>query len=107
MRKIFNWMLAAILTISAASVFTSCSNNDDNPAVDDGLAEKVLGKWIHTDNNGEAVTTDMKSVYTFEKNGDALKGYYSMSMTESGMWAYNLKPSTAVPTAQPTPSLPT
>lgn len=31
MRKIFNWVLAAILTISAASVFTSCSNNDDNP----------------------------------------------------------------------------
>ena len=26
------WMLAAILVISGASVFTSCSNNDDNPA---------------------------------------------------------------------------
>jgi len=45
MRKIFNWMLAATL-ICGASVFTACtSDNDDNPAID-GLAEKVLGKWI-------------------------------------------------------------
>ena len=28
MKKIFNWMLAAIL-ICGASVFTSCSNDDD------------------------------------------------------------------------------
>ena len=88
MRKIFQWVLAATF-ICGTSVFTACTSNDDNPAVDDGLAEKVLGKWIHTDTDGEAVTTDMKSVYTFEKNGDALKGYYSMSMTESGVWAYN------------------
>ena len=70
-----------------ATVFTSCSS-DDNPVVDNGLAEKIVGKWIHTDTDGEAVTTDMKSVYTFEKNGNALKGYYSMSMTGSGVWAY-------------------
>ena len=33
MKKFFNWMLAAILTINGASVLTSCSSdNDDNPA---------------------------------------------------------------------------
>ena len=80
-------MLVAIL-VCGAGVFTACtSDNDDNPA-SNGLAEKVLGKWIHTDTDGEAVTTDMKSVYTFTKNGSALKGFYSMSMTESGVWAY-------------------
>ena len=57
--------------------------------VDNSLTEMIVGKWIHADTDGETVTTDMKSVYTFEKNGDALKGYYSMSMTESGVWAYN------------------
>ena len=31
MKKIMNWMLAAIL-ICGASVFTACSSNDDNPA---------------------------------------------------------------------------
>jgi hypothetical protein len=31
----------------------------------------------------------MKSVYTFTKDGgSALKGFYSMSKTESGVWAY-------------------
>ena len=54
----------------------------------DGLAEKLVGKWMLADTDGETVTTDMKSVYTFTKNGSALKGFYSMSMTESGVWAY-------------------
>ena len=89
MRKILNWVFSAILTISGTTVFTSCSNNDDNPVIDNSLAEKIIGKWIHTDTDGETVTTDMKSVYTFEKEGSALKGFYSMSMTGSGVWAYN------------------
>jgi len=50
--------------------------------VDNSLTEMIVGKWIHADTDGETVTTDMKSVYTFEKNGDA-------------------------PTAPPTPSPPT
>ena len=83
-----NWVMAATFCICGASAFTSCSNNDDNPVVDNSLAEKIVGKWIHADTDGEAVTTDMKSVYTFTKNGSALKGFYSMSMTESGVWAY-------------------
>lgn len=84
------WMLAAILTICGATVFTACSSdNDDNSVVDNSLAEKIVGKWIHASTDGEAVTTDMMSIYTFEKNGSALKGFYSMSMTESGVWAYN------------------
>jgi hypothetical protein len=83
-----NWVLAAFF-ICGASAFTSCSNNDDNPVVDNSLAEKIVGKWIHADTDGEAVTTDMKSVYTFTKDGgSALKGFYSMSKTESGVWAY-------------------
>ena len=88
MRKMMSWVLAAFF-ICGASAFTSCSNNDDNPVVDNSLAEKIVGKWIHADTDGEAVTTDMKSVYTFTKDGgSALKGFYSMSKTESGVWAY-------------------
>ena len=81
MKKILNWVLAATLVISGTMVFTACTSSDDNPVVDNGLAEKIVGKWIHTDTDGEAVTTDMKSVYTFTKDGSALKGFYSMSMT--------------------------
>ena len=92
MKKII-LILAAMLTLATlcicgASAFTSCSNNDDNPVVDNSLAEKIVGKWIHADTDGETVTTDMKSVYTFTKNGSALKGFYSMSMAESGVWVY-------------------
>ncbi len=51
-RKIMNWMLAAIL-ICGASVFTSCSSNDDNPVVPAephlNVAEKIIGKWMVTE----------------------------------------------------------
>lgn len=43
MRKMMNWVLAAFF-ICDASAFTSCSNNDDNPVVDNSLAEKIVGK---------------------------------------------------------------
>ena len=83
------WMLTAILCICGVSVFTACTpDNNDNPAGDGDLTEKVVGKWIHAETDGETVTTDMMSVYTFTSDGTALKGYYSMSMTESGVWAY-------------------
>ena len=96
MKKIMNWALAAII-ICGASVMTACSSdNDDNPVVDNSLAEKIVGKWIHTDTDGETVTTDMMSVYTFAKDGTALKGFYSMSMTESGVWAYNQETDVAI-----------
>ena len=93
--------------------------------VDNSLTEMIVGKWIHADTDGETVTTDMKSIYTFEKNGDALKGYYSMSMMESGVWVYRQETGVtisgndlrftakttlsknAAPTAPPTPSPPT
>ena len=96
MKKILNRVLAATLVISGATVFTSCTSSDDNPVVDNGLADKIVGKWIHTDTDGEAVTTDMKSVYTFTKDGSALKGFYSMSMTGSGVWAFNQETDVAI-----------
>ena len=52
MKKIMHWVLAATL-VCGASAFTSCSNNDDNPVVDNSLAEKIVGKWIHADTDGE------------------------------------------------------
>ena len=75
------WMLTAILCICGVSVFTACTpDNNDNPAGDGDLTEKVVGKWI-AETDGETVTTDMMSVYTFTSDGTALKGFYSMSMT--------------------------
>ena len=59
------WVLAAALTICGmTTVLTSCSNNDDNSANGDGLAEKVIGKWMLVDSDGQTVITDRVSVQT-------------------------------------------
>ena len=54
--------------------------------VDNSLTEKIIGKWIHTDTDGETVTTDMKSVYTFEKNGDVPVGLVRDGIKEPKVW---------------------
>ena len=77
MKKIMNWMLAAII-ICGASVFTSCTN-DDNPVVEPDLnvAEKIIGKWIVADKNGHPAATNEKVVYNFTS---ATKAYLSASL---------------------------
>ena len=64
-----NWMLAAIL-ICGASVFTACTSNEDNPAPvpqpDINLAEKIIGKWMVAELDGEPCPTNLKTVVTFD-----------------------------------------
>lgn len=64
MKRIFQWMLAAIL-ICGSTVFTSCSKDDDKDPVIDNLAEKIIGKWMFAEKNGELTPTDKKRVFTF------------------------------------------
>jgi len=72
------WAIAAAL-ICGASVLTSCSSNDDNPAIPDlNLSEKIIGKWIETDINGQPAATNAKRVYTFVST---TKAYLSASLT--------------------------
>ena len=50
-------MLAAIL-ICGATTFTSCTN-DDNPATPDlNLSEKIIGKWMVTNVDGQVAPTN-------------------------------------------------
>ena len=59
-------MMAAILVICGATVLTSCSNNDDNPVRPDlNVAEKIVGKWISADGDGQPVVTNEKLVLDF------------------------------------------
>ena len=83
MKKIFNWMLAAIITCGA-SVFTSCTNgNGDNPVVpvepDLNVAEKIIGKWMVAERDGEPALTNEKNVFTFLS---ATKAYQSVSRVD-------------------------
>ena len=75
------WVLAASL-ICGASVFTSCSSNEDNsvkPVVpvepDLNVAEKIIGKWIKAERDGEPALTNEKTVLTFLS---ATKAYQSV-----------------------------
>ena len=86
MKKLLNLMIAAAL-ICSASVFTSCTKQDNpvNPA--DNLAEKIIGKWIVTDKNGQPLPTDTKTVYTFVSPTKALVSSSITSHSEIGkLW---------------------
>ena len=85
MKKIMNWMLAAIL-ICGASVFTACTSNEDNPAPvpqpDINLAEKIVGKWMVAELDGEPCPTNLKTVVTFDsptKAFGSLSDFYSIT----------------------------
>jgi len=77
MKKLLNLMMAVAL-ICGASVFTSCTKQDNpvNPA--DNLAKMIIGTWITGDVNGQPALTDKKRVVTFVS---ATKAYYSSSRT--------------------------
>ena len=78
MKKYFGLMLAAIM-ICGASVFTSCTASD-NPVVpvepDLNVAEKIIGKWMVAERDGEPALTNEKTVLTFLS---ATKAYQSVS----------------------------
>jgi hypothetical protein len=81
MKKIMNWVLAAIL-VCGASVFTACTiDNADNPAQPDfNLAEKIIGNWITADGDGQPVVTNEKLVLDIEST---TKAYISASFNHN------------------------
>ena len=76
------WMLAATL-VCGASVFTSCTFSDDNPVLpENNVAEKIIGKWMVAELDGEPCPTDWKTVLTFVSPTQAygsLSDFYSLS----------------------------
>lgn len=88
MKRMIQWVLAATL-ICGASVFTSCSLNEDSPVVpvepDLNLAEKVIGKWIVAELEGLPCPTNLKATVTFvspTKAYGSLSDIYSLSWNE-------------------------
>ena len=105
MRKIMNWVLTscracsrstkrasslcarsiaafAAILICGASVFTSCtaSDNPASPAEPDlGVAEKIIGKWITAESDGETMPTNEKVVLDFVSTTEA---YVSLSIQD-------------------------
>ena len=80
MKQILNWVLVATL-VCGASVFTSCTSNDDKPVKLD-LSTKLMGKWMVDELDGQACPTNLKAVITFLSPTEAygsLSDYYSES----------------------------
>ena len=77
MKKVLSWAFAAAL-ICGLNVFTSCSTDDNPVKPADNLAEKIIGKWITADKNGQPLPTNKKNVKTFVS---ATKAYLSTSFT--------------------------
>ena len=80
-KKLFYFVIAAAL-ICGASVFTSCtaSDNPAQPAEPDlGVAEKIIGKWITAESDGETMPTNEKVVLDFVSTTAA---YVSLSIQD-------------------------
>ena len=79
-----NWVLAAIL-ICGASVFTACTNEtSDNPVQpSNNLADKLIGKWMVEELDGQPCPTNLKAVITFLS---PTKAYGSLSDFYSDSW---------------------
>ena len=45
MRKMMNWVMAAILSIYSVSVFTACSNDDNSANPTPGVDSMIVGNW--------------------------------------------------------------
>ena len=82
MKRLFQWMIAAILFCGVAAMFTSCTNSDNPaPPIDDNLAEKILGTWIEADINGHTALTNEKTVMTFLSATKAINSQSRVSFT--------------------------
>ena len=65
-------MVLAATLICGTSLFTSCKKDEDLK-----LEEKIIGKWMLADIDGQAAETNKKNVYTFVS---ATKAYRSASL---------------------------
>ena len=64
MKRLFQWMLAAIL-ICGATLFASCTNEDNPADPAANLSEKIIGKWVVADLKGVPALTNEKMITTF------------------------------------------
>ena len=67
-------MVLAATVVCGACLFTSCKKDEDNSLK---LEEKIIGKWMVAELNGNAMTTNAKRVYTFVS---PTKAYMSASL---------------------------
>jgi len=88
-KDVFYTLLASVMLAATAGLTTACTSNDDNPATPNGpsesvIKEKIVGKWKGITQDGSELTTNDRTVLTFNADGTRTvsKSYYDTD-TES------------------------
>jgi hypothetical protein len=73
-KHLFHTLLASAMLAATAGLTTACTSNDDNPATPSGLSEsvikeKIVGKWKGVIHDGAELTTNVRTVLTFNADG--------------------------------------
>ena len=68
-----------LILATACAALISCSEKNEEQAPSVNVAEKVIGKWITSEINGNTLTTNEKFVYTFVSS---TTGYISASLSD-------------------------
>ena len=80
-------MLFAATVICGACLFTSCKKDEEETPANLNVAEKIIGKWIIAERDGQAALTNEKMALSFLST---TKGYQSTSIqspqTETEIW---------------------
>jgi uncharacterized protein YacL (UPF0231 family) len=83
MKKLF--MVLAATVVCGACLFTSCKKDKEVPELN--LSEKIIGKWMVAERDGQAALTNEKMLFSFVST---TKGYQSTSIqspqTETEIW---------------------
>ena len=79
MKRTIQWVLAATL-ICGANVFTSCCKDKEDSNADLALSEKIIGRWMTAEGDGQPVVTNEKVTLNFVS---ATKAYMSASFSHN------------------------
>ncbi|MBR4897541.1 MAG: hypothetical protein IKZ48_01965 [Prevotella sp.] len=85
-------LLVSMMLTVVAGIFASCSSEDNESYADvENLAEKIIGKWIVADINGQPVTTNNKKVYTIVSTSKAYMSASLNALSEAELWSDQLE----------------
>ena len=73
-KNFFHVLLASVMLAATAGLMTACTSNDDNPTTPNGpsesvIKEKIIGKWKGITQDGAELTTNGRTVLTFNADG--------------------------------------
>jgi len=73
-KHLFHVLLTSVMLAATAGMMTACTSNDDNPATPSGpsesvIKEKIVGKWKGATQDGTELTTNGRTVLTFNADG--------------------------------------